>query len=191
MHNRTGFVRDPFLYEQYYLADPWQFEFLVCYIFFLICFGFPINGLTLFVMTQHKKLRQLLSFILVNLAVAGMITVCFGLTITSAANGEVALRSLVVLAIERYIVVCNCAAPPLVGWSRYIPEGLHLESLLMAIPAFFSKSSAIFNPILYVLLNKQFRNCLLMTLFCGKNPMGDDESSTMSTKTEVPSMSPA
>ncbi|KAL7849179.1 hypothetical protein SRHO_G00208020 [Serrasalmus rhombeus] len=122
-----------------------------------------------------------------------MITVCLGLTITSAANGyfyfapkgcaiegfmamlggEVALRSLVVLAIERYIVV-SC-------WMVQF----------MAIPAFFSKSSAIFNPIIYVLLNKQFCNCLLTTLFCGKNPMGDDESSTMSTMTEVSSMSPA
>ncbi|XP_072547704.1 green-sensitive opsin-3 [Salminus brasiliensis] len=336
MSNRTGLVRDPFLYEQYYLADPWQFKMLACYMFFLICLGFPINGFTLFVTAQHKKLRQPLNFILVNLAVAGMIMVCFGftITITSAVNGyfyfgpmgcaiegfmatlggEVALWSLVVLAIERYIVVCKpmgsfkfssayalggiaftwvmamtCAAPPLIGWSRYIPEGLQCScgpdyytlnpkynnesyvlymfivhfiipvtvifftygrlvctvkaaaaaqqdsastqkaekevtrmvilmvvgflvawtpyasvaawiffnkgaaftAQFMAIPAFFSKSSALFNPVIYVLLNKQFRNCMLTTLFCGKNPMGDDESSTVSTKTEVSSVSPA
>ncbi|XP_076125169.1 green-sensitive opsin-2-like isoform X2 [Alosa pseudoharengus] len=171
MSNRTGLVRSPFLYEQYYLADPWQFKLLACYMFLLICSGGPINGMTLLVTVLHKKLRQPLNFILVNLAVAGMIMVCFGftITITSAVNGyfilgpmacaiegfmatlggQVALWSLVVLAIERYIVVCkpmgsfkfgtnhaaagvaftwvmamSCAAPPLVGWSRYIPEGL-------------------------------------------------------------------
>ncbi|XP_062334043.1 green-sensitive opsin-4-like [Osmerus eperlanus] len=334
MSNRTGLVRSPFEYTQYYLADPWQFKLLAVYMFFLICFGFPINGLTLLVTAQHKKLRQPLNFILVNLAVAGMIMVCFGftITITSALNGyfiagalgcaiegfmatlggEVALWSLVVLAIERYIVVCKpmgsfkfgtthaaagvgftwimamaCAAPPLVGWSRYIPEGMQCscgpdyytlapgynnESYVlymfichfiipvvvifftygnlvctvkaaaasqqdsastqkaekevtrmcilmvvgflvawtpyasvaayiffnkgvaftaqsMAIPAFFSKSSALFNPIIYVLLNKQFRNCMLTTV--GMGGMTDDETSVSQSKTEVSSVAPA
>uniref|UniRef100_A0A671QIE1 Rhodopsin n=1 Tax=Sinocyclocheilus anshuiensis TaxID=1608454 RepID=A0A671QIE1_9TELE len=271
LSNRTGLVRSPYEYPQYYLAEPWQFKIIAVYMFFLMCFGLPING-------------------------------------------EVALWSLVVLAIERYIVVCKpmgsfkfssshafagiaftwvmamaCAAPPLVGWSRYIPEGMQcscgpdyytlnpeynnesyviymfvchfifpvtiifftygrlvctVKALLeyydsastqkaerevtrmvilmvlgflvawtpyatvaawiffnkgaafsaqfMAIPAFFSKTSALYNPVIYVLLNKQFRNCMLTTLFCGKNPLGDDESSTESTsKTEVSSVSPA
>ncbi|XP_076125154.1 green-sensitive opsin-2-like isoform X2 [Alosa pseudoharengus] len=171
MSNRTGLVRSPFEYEQYYLADPWQFKLLAFYMFLLICIGGPINGMTLLVTVLHKKLRQPLNFILVNLAVAGMIMVLFGFTITitsalygyfvfgpmgcaiegfmATLGGQVALWSLVVLAIERYIVVCkpmgsfkfgtnhaaagvaftwvmacSCAVPPLVGWSRYIPEGL-------------------------------------------------------------------
>uniref|UniRef100_A0A671QRH3 Rhodopsin n=1 Tax=Sinocyclocheilus anshuiensis TaxID=1608454 RepID=A0A671QRH3_9TELE len=315
MSNRTGLVRSPFEYPQYYLAEPWQFKVLAVYMFFLMCFGLPINGLTLMVTAQHKKLRQPLNFILVNLAVAGTIMVCFGFTVTfytaingyfalgptgcaiegfmATLGGQIALWSLVVLAIERYIVVCkpmgsfkfstnhalagigftwimamSCAAPPLVGWSRYIPEGMQcscgpdyytlnpeynnesyviymfvchfifpvtvifftygrlvctvkaaaaqqevtrmvilmvlgflvawtpyatvaawifcnrgaaFSAQFMAVPAFFSKSSSIFNPI-----------CMLTTLFCGKNPLGDDESSTVSTsKTEVSSVSPA
>ncbi|KAJ8257215.1 hypothetical protein GJAV_G00183150 [Gymnothorax javanicus] len=337
MSNRTGLVRSPFEYPQYYLGAPWQYNLTAAYMFGLICFGFPINGLTLVVTAQHKKLRQPLNFILVNLALAGLIMVLFGFTITfytaingyfvfgpmgcavegfmATLGGEVALWSLVVLAVERYIVVCkpmgsfkfssthalagiiftwimafSCAAPPLFGWSRYIPEGLQCScgpdyytlnpdynnesyviymfvvhffipvflifftygSLVctvkaaaaqqqdsastqkaekevtrmvilmvvgflvawtpyasyagyiflnkgvaftpqsMAMPAFFSKTSAVFNPVIYVLLNKQFRNCMLTTLFCGKNPLGDDESSTASTsKTEVSSVSPA
>ncbi|XP_028823032.1 green-sensitive opsin-3-like [Denticeps clupeoides] len=337
MSNRTGLVRSPYEYPQYYLADPWQFKLMAFYMFLLILFGFPINGLTLVVTAQHKKLRQPLNFILVNLAVAGMVMVVFGFTVTFATSmygyfvfgptacafegffatvgGQVSLWSLVVLAIERFIVVCKpmgsfkftnnialggvaftwvmacaCAVPPLVGWSRYIPEGLQcscgpdyytlnpaynnesyvmymffchftipvttifftygrlvctvkaaaaqqqdsastqkaekevtrmcilmvcgfllawtpyasvaawiflnkgvaFSAQFMAVPAFFSKCSAIFNPIIYVVLNKQFRSCMLTTLFCGKNPMGDDESSSVSTsKTEVSSVSPA
>ena len=89
MSNRTGLVRSPFEYEQYYLAEPWQFKMLAFYMFILISLGFPINGATLLVTVLHKKLRQPLNFILVNLAVAGMIMVCFGftITITSALNG--------------------------------------------------------------------------------------------------------
>ncbi len=82
LSNRTGLVRNPFQYPQYYLAEPWQFKLLAFYMFVLICFGLPINGLTLLVTAQHKKLRQPLNFILVNLAVAGTIMVCFGFTVT-------------------------------------------------------------------------------------------------------------
>ena len=38
----------------------------------------------------------------------------------------------------------------------------------------------------------QFRNCMMTTVFCGKNPLGDEESSQVSTsKTEVSSVAPA
>ncbi|NXT32810.1 OPSG protein, partial [Pelecanoides urinatrix] len=336
MSNKTGVVRSPFEYPQYYLAEFWKFILVCCYMFFLICTGFPINLLTLLVTFKHKKLRQPLNYILVNLAVAGLFMVCFGFTVTfytawngyfvfgptgcaiegffATLGGQVSLWSLVVLAVERYIVVCKpmgnfrfsathamigiaftwimafaCATPPLFGWSRYIPEGIqcscgpdyythnpdyHNESYVlymfiihftipvtviffsygrlickvreaaaqqqesattqkaekevtrmvilmvlgfllawtpyatvafwiftnkgaefsatfMAVPAFFSKSSSLFNPIIYVLMNKQFRNCMITTICCGKNPFGDEElSSTVSqSKTEVSSVS--
>ncbi|KAJ3602880.1 hypothetical protein NHX12_030625 [Muraenolepis orangiensis] len=334
MSNRTGVVRSPFEYQQYYLADPIMFKMLALYMFFLIVTGFPINALTLFVTFQNKKLRQPLNFILVNLAVAGLIMVIFGFTIATTSSlygyfvfgpmgcaiegfmatlgGEVALWSLVVLAVERYIVVCkpmgsfkfssthagagvafswvmaaSCAVPPLVGWSRYLPEGMQcscgpdyytlaegfnnesfvmymfsvhfflpvfiifftygslvltvkaaaaqqqdsastqkaerevtrmcilmvfgflvawtpyaglcgwiflnrgaqFSAVSMAIPAFFAKSSALYNPIIYVLLNKQFRNCMLSAV--GMGGAVDDESSVSGSKTEVSSVSTA
>ncbi|XP_043932418.1 green-sensitive opsin [Protopterus annectens] len=333
--NKSGVVRSPFEYPQYYLAAPWKFSVICAYMFILIATGLPINLLTLVVTVKHKKLRQPLNYILVNLAVADLFMVCFGFTVTfltaingyfifgpigcavegfmATLGGEVALWSLVVLALERYFVICkpmgnirfsnthsaigiaitwlaalSCAAPPLVGWSRYIPEGVqcscgpdyytlnpnyHNESYViymfvahffipvtvifasygrlickvkqaaaqqqdsettqkaerevtrmvilmvigfltawtpyatvafwifmnkgaefsatfMAVPAFFSKSSALYNPIIYILMNKQFRNCMITTLCCGKNPFGEDDvSSTVSSKTEVSSVS--
>ncbi|XP_075893433.1 green-sensitive opsin-like [Nelusetta ayraudi] len=332
MNNRTGLVRSPFEYPQYYLGDPILFKMLAAYMFFLIVAGFPINFLTLVVTAQNKKLRQPLNFILVNLAVAGLIMVLFGFTMTfitaiygyfifgpmgcaiegfmATVGGQVSLWSLVVLAVERYIVVCKpmgsfkftgthagagvvftwimalaCAGPPLVGWSRYIPEGLQcscgpdyytlapgynnesyvlylfscyfcvpvctifftygslvltvkaaaaqqqesestqkaerevtrmcilmvfgfllawtpyasfaawiffnkgaaFSATAMAIPAFFSKSSALFNPVIYILMNKQFRNCMLSTI--GMGGMVEDETSVSTSKTEVSSVS--
>uniref|UniRef100_A0AAQ4PQ01 Rhodopsin n=1 Tax=Gasterosteus aculeatus aculeatus TaxID=481459 RepID=A0AAQ4PQ01_GASAC len=319
MSNRTGVVRSPFEYQQYYLADPIMFKILALYMFFLVCTGTPINGLTLLVTAQNKKLRQPLNYILVNLAVAGLIMCAFGftITITSAVNGyfilgafacalegfmatlggEVALWSLVVLAVERYIVVCKpmgsfkfsgthagagvlftwimamaCAAPPLFGWSSnytlapgfnnesfviymfvvhfftpvfiifftygslvltvkaaaaqqqesestqkaekevtrmcilmvfgflvawvpyasfagwiFLNKGAPFSALTAAIPAFFAKSSALYNPVIYVLLNKQFRNCMLSTI--GMGGMVEDETSVSASKTEVSSVS--
>nr|BAR88301.1 green opsin A2 [Euthynnus affinis] len=326
MSNKTGVVRSPFEYPQYYLADPIVFKLLAAYMFFLICTGTPINGLTLLVTIQNKKLQQPLNFILVNLAVAGLIMCAFGFTTTfvtslngyfifgplgcaiegfmATVGGQVALWSLVVLAVERYIVVCKpmgsfkftgahagagvgftwvmalaCAAPPLFGWSRYLPEGMQCScgpdyytlapgfnnesyviymfvihffipvflifftygslvltvkaaaaqqqesestqkaerevtrmcilmvigflvawtpyatfagwiflnkgaaftAMTAGIPAFFAKSSAVYNTIIYVLMNKQFRNCMLTTI--GMGNMVEDETSV--SKTEV------
>jgi len=327
MNNRSGLVRNPYLYPQYYLADPIVFYCLGAWMFFLICTGFPINGLTLFVTATNKKLRQPLNFIIVNVAVAGLIMVFFGFSVTfvtcmfgyfifgpigciiegfmSTMGGQISLWSLVVLAVERYIVVCkpmgsfkfteahagagvgfswimaaSCAIPPLVGWSRYIPEGIQascgpdyytnapgfnndsyvmymfschfcipvvtilftygslvltvkaaaaqqqdsastqkaekevtrmcvlmvlgflfawtpyasyaaylflnkgiaFSAISMAIPAFFAKSSALVNPIIYVLFNKQFRSCIMQAIGMG----GMVEDAEMSTsKTEV------
>lgn len=89
MSNKTGVVRSPFEYPQYYLAEPWKYRLVCCYIFFLISTGFPINFLTLLVTFKHKKLRQPLNYILVNLAVADLCMACFGFTVTfyTAWNG--------------------------------------------------------------------------------------------------------
>ncbi|XP_025740936.1 rhodopsin [Callorhinus ursinus] len=334
--NKTGVVRSPFEFPQYYLAEPWQFSMLAAYMFLLIVLGFPINFLTLYVTVQHKKLRTPLNYILLNLAVANLFMVFGGFTTTlytslhgyfvfgvtgcnlegffATLGGEIALWSLVVLAIERYVVVCKpmsnfrfgenhaimgvaftwvmamaCAAPPLVGWSRYIPEGMQCSCgidyytlkpevnnesfviymfvvhftipmiviffcygqlvftvkeaaaqqqesattqkaekevtrmviimviaflicwvpyasvafyifthqgsnfgpIFMTIPAFFAKSSSIYNPVIYIMMNKQFRNCMITTLCCGKNPLGDDEASVSASKTETSQVAPA
>ncbi|NWR34137.1 OPSD protein, partial [Tachuris rubrigastra] len=334
MSNKTGVVRSPFEYPQYYLAEPWKFSALAAYMFMLILLGFPINFLTLYVTIQHKKLRTPLNYILLNLAVADLFMVFGGFTTTmytsmngyfvfgvtgcyiegffATLGGEIGLWSLVVLAIERYVVVCKpmsnfrfgenhaimgvafswimalaCAAPPLFGWSRYIPEGMQCSCgidyytlkpevnnesfviymfvvhftiplsiiffcygnlvctvkeaaaqqqesattqkaekevtrmviimvisflicwlpyasvafyiftnqgsdfgpIFMTIPAFFAKSSAIYNPVIYIVMNKQFRNCMITTLCCGKNPLGDEDTSAGKTDTSTVSTS--
>lgn len=82
MSNKTGVVRSPFEYPQYYLAEPWKFSALAAYMFMLILLGFPVNFLTLYVTIQHKKLRTPLNYILLNLAVADLFMVFGGFTTT-------------------------------------------------------------------------------------------------------------
>uniref|UniRef100_A0A3B4A5R1 G-protein coupled receptors family 1 profile domain-containing protein n=1 Tax=Periophthalmus magnuspinnatus TaxID=409849 RepID=A0A3B4A5R1_9GOBI len=304
-HTEADHWSQPALVLEVNFSFIFPIDLLALYMFFLICTGFPINALTLVVTAQNKKLRQPLNFILVNLAVAGLITVIFGFTVTFVSSlmgyfsmgkngicnfiflGQVSLWSLVVLAGERYMVVCkpmgsfkftathagagctftwimalSCAVPPLVGWSRYLPEGIQVScgpdytlrllvtimicfisgcvqaaaqqqdsastqkaekevtcmcflmvlgflvawtpyasfatwiffnkgaafsAVAMTIPAFFSKSSALFNPIIYILMNEQFRSCMLSTV--GMGGMVDDETSVSTSKTEVSSVS--
>ncbi|XP_030633011.1 rhodopsin, like [Chanos chanos] len=335
MSNLTGVVRSPYEYPQYYLAEPWVFSTIAAYMFFLIITGFPINFLTLYVTIQHKKLRTPLNYILLNLAIADLFMVVGGFTTTlytamhgyfvfgrtgcniegffATHGGEISLWSLVVLAIERWVVVCkpfsnfrfgedhaimgvaftwimasSCSMPPLFGWSRYIPEGMqcscgidyytmkpHINNesfviymflvhftipltiisfcygrlvcavkaaaaqqqesettqraerevtrmvvimviaflvcwlpyasvawyiftnqgtgfgpIFMTVPSFFAKSSALYNPLIYICMNKQFRHCMITTLCCGKNPFEEEEgASTTASKTEASSVS--
>ncbi|XP_056207118.1 opsin-VA-like [Falco biarmicus] len=43
---------------------------------------------------------------------------------------------------------------------------IELDPCLAAIPAFFSKTATVYNPIIYVFMNKQFRKCLIQMFSC-------------------------
>lgn len=82
MSNKTGLVRSPFEYPQYYLAEPWKYSLVAAYMLFLIITAFPVNFLTLFVTIKHKKLRTPLNYVLLNLAVADLFMIVGGFTVT-------------------------------------------------------------------------------------------------------------
>nr|AAR14680.1 red-sensitive retinal pigment [Geotria australis]ANV21068.1 long-wavelength-sensitive opsin [Geotria australis] len=64
--------------------------------------------------------------------------------------------------------------------------GYAFHPLAAALPAYFAKSATIYNPIIYVFMNRQFRNCI-MQLFGKKVDDGSEVSS--SARTEVSSVS--
>eukprot|EP00062_Callorhinchus_milii_P027337 gi/632990519/ref/XP_007884203.1/ PREDICTED: red-sensitive opsin-like [Callorhinchus milii] len=64
--------------------------------------------------------------------------------------------------------------------------GYAFHPLVASIPSYFAKSSTIYNPIIYVFMNRQFRNCILQ-LFGKKVDDGSELSST--SKTDVSSVS--
>ncbi|KAL2090959.1 hypothetical protein ACEWY4_013222 [Coilia grayii] len=154
--------------------------------FVFILLGFPINALTLAVTALHKKLRQLLNFILVNLAVAGLVMVVFGFTQLSTQKAEKEVTRMCVLMVFGFLL----AWVPYASFAAWIffNKGAAFSAQAMAASAFFSKSSALFNPLIYVGMNKQFRGCMMQTVF-GKAP--EDETSVSTSKTEVSLVSPA
>ncbi|XP_025069457.1 blue-sensitive opsin-like [Alligator sinensis] len=69
-------------------------------------------------------------------------------------------------------------------------RGQPFSLALASLPAVFSKASTVYNPIIYVFMNKQFRACMLKLIFCGKSPFGEeDETSTASQSTQMSSTS--
>uniref|UniRef100_A0A3P9PM26 Rhodopsin n=1 Tax=Poecilia reticulata TaxID=8081 RepID=A0A3P9PM26_POERE len=340
MSNRTGLVRSPFEHPQYYLAEPWKYSLLALrtplnYVLlnlavadlFMIVGGFTVTLFT--ALHGYFSLgvtgEKLSMYILLKIRPLCTTVQDYGRGLGPMKNTffssecclqilriKIALWSLVVLAVERYIVVCKpmtnfrfeekhaiaglafswvmaltCAAPPLFGWSRYIPEGMQCSCgidyytpkpeinntsfviymfvlhfciplfiiffcysrllctvraaaaqqqesettqraekevtrmvivmvisflvcwvpyatvawyifanqgvefgpVFMTAPAFFAKSAALYNPVIYILLNRQFRNCMITTVCCGKNPFGDDEAAAAVSKTQTSSVS--
>ncbi|XP_051773923.1 vertebrate ancient long opsin a [Ctenopharyngodon idella] len=74
--------------------------------------------------------------------------------------------------VTRMVVVMIVAF--MVAWTPYAAfsivvtahPSIHLDPRLAAVPAFFSKTAAVYNPIIYVFMNKQFRKCLVQLLSC-------------------------
>ncbi|NXD18191.1 OPSUV protein, partial [Nothocercus nigrocapillus] len=97
-------------------------------------------------------------------------------------------------SVSRMVVVmvgsfCLCYVP-YAALAMYIVNnrGHGLDLRLVTIPAFFSKSSCVYNPIIYCFMNKQFRACILETV-CGKPMTDESDVSSSAQKTEVSSVS--
>ncbi|XP_051528092.1 opsin-1, short-wave-sensitive 2-like [Myxocyprinus asiaticus] len=67
-------------------------------------------------------------------------------------------------------------------------RGETFDLRLATIPSCLCKASTVYNPVIYVMMNKQFRSCM-MKMVCGKN-IEDDESSASSQVTQVSSVAP-
>ncbi|XP_045927343.1 opsin-VA-like [Micropterus dolomieu] len=80
--------------------------------------------------------------------------------------------------VTRMVVVMIVAF--MVGWTPYAifailvtaHPTIELDPRMASIPAFFSKTAAVYNPIIYVFMNKQFRKCLIQ-LFTGRGTIPD------------------
>uniref|UniRef100_A0ACB8ECM9 Uncharacterized protein n=1 Tax=Sphaerodactylus townsendi TaxID=933632 RepID=A0ACB8ECM9_9SAUR len=55
-------------------------------------------------------------------------------------------------------------------------KDLSIQPALASLPSYFSKTATVYNPIIYVFMNKQFRSCLLNTMSCGHIPLAKPET---------------
>nr|AAR14681.1 blue-sensitive retinal pigment [Geotria australis] len=104
----------------------------------------------------------------------------------STQKAEKEVSRMVVIMVGGFLV-CWLPYASLALWIVF-NRGSPFDLRLATIPSVFSKASTVYNPVIYIFLNKQFRSCMMKTIFCGKNPLGDDEDAT-STTTQVSSVS--
>nr|AZT82028.1 short wave sensitive opsin 1 [Chiroderma villosum] len=95
--------------------------------------------------------------------------------------------------VSRMVVVmvgsfCLCYVPYAALAMYMVNNPSHgLDFRLVTIPAFFSKSACVYNPIIYCFMNKQFRACI-MEMVCGKS-VTDESDASGSQRTEVSTLS--
>uniref|UniRef100_A0A8C9LFF5 G-protein coupled receptors family 1 profile domain-containing protein n=1 Tax=Pavo cristatus TaxID=9049 RepID=A0A8C9LFF5_PAVCR len=56
-------------------------------------------------------------------------------------------------------------------------KGIVIQPVLASLPSYFSKTATVYNPIIYVFMNKQFQSCLLEMLRCGYQPQQTGKAS--------------
>uniref|UniRef100_A0A7N9D5L0 G-protein coupled receptors family 1 profile domain-containing protein n=1 Tax=Macaca fascicularis TaxID=9541 RepID=A0A7N9D5L0_MACFA len=91
------------------------------------------------------------------------------------------------MVVVMFLAFCFCWGPyAFFACFAAANPGYAFHPLMAALPAYFAKSATIYNPIIYVFMNRQFRNCILQ-LFGKKVDDGSELSSA--SKTEVSSVS--
>ncbi|KAM9324450.1 parapinopsin-like [Gastrophryne carolinensis] len=62
--------------------------------------------------------------------------------------------------------------------------GMYINPIIATVPMYLTKTSTVYNPIIYIFMNKQFQECVIPFLCCGRNPWTKKSSET-STNTSM------
>ncbi|XP_070608545.1 opsin-VA-like isoform X3 [Erythrolamprus reginae] len=93
--------------------------------------------------------------------------------------------------VARMVVIMILAF--LICWTPYAAfsilvtsrPSIELDPRLAAIPAFFSKTATVYNPVIYVFMNNQFRKCLIQLFRCSGQETADTNMNQIA-KRKVP-----
>ncbi|XP_076831305.1 vertebrate ancient long opsin a [Brachyhypopomus gauderio] len=136
----------------WYSGDPHDQTFIIT--FFITCFALPLGVIIVCYSKLLRKLRKV-----------------------SNTHGRLVNARKPERQVSRMVVVMIIAF--MVAWTPYalfsiivtIHPTIYLDPRLAAAPAFFAKTAAVYNPVIYVYMNKQFRKCLIELFSCGESTM--------------------
>ncbi|KAI5617386.1 vertebrate ancient long opsin a [Silurus asotus] len=143
----------------WYSGDPHDHTFIIT--FFLTCFILP---LAVIIVCYSKLLRKLRKVSNSNRR------------LVNARKPDQQVSSMVVVMIVAFMVAWTPYA--LFSITVTIHPTIYLDPILASVPAFFAKTAAVYNPIIYVFMNKQFRKCLIQLLSCSSNTTVEMNQST-------------
>ncbi|CAH2313114.1 parapinopsin [Pelobates cultripes] len=142
----------------WYNPDPVNMSYIIC--FFCFCFAVPFITIVVSYGYLMWTLRQV-----AKLGVAEGGT-------TSKAEAQVS--KMVLVMIMAFLV---CWLPyAAFAMTVVINPGVYIDPIIATIPMYLTKTSTVYNPIIYIFMNKQFQECVIPFLFCGRNPWAVDKS---------------
>uniref|UniRef100_A0A3P9IGL8 Parapinopsin b n=1 Tax=Oryzias latipes TaxID=8090 RepID=A0A3P9IGL8_ORYLA len=147
--------------------DPSNVSYILAY--FAVCFAVPfaliVGSYTKLMWTLHQVSRMT--------CVEG----------GAVAKGEMKVASMVVLMVLTFLVAW-LPYTILALLVVYSPD-IKIHPLVDTVPVYMAKSSTVYNPIIYIYLNNQFRRYAVPFLLCGREPLDEDEASETTTTIEI------
>ncbi|XP_041639145.1 parapinopsin b isoform X2 [Cheilinus undulatus] len=147
--------------------DPHNISYIVCY--FAVCFAVPFA----IILASYTKLLWTLHQVSKMRCVEG----------GAVAKAEMKVAFMVVLMVITFLI----------SWLPYASLALlvvcspdiNIHPLLGTVPVYLAKSSTVYNPLIYIYLNKQFRKYAVPFLLCGRGSAVEDEESENVTTVEA------
>ncbi|XP_010736993.3 parapinopsin [Larimichthys crocea] len=156
----------------WHTRDPHHVSYILAY--FAVCFAVPFTV----ILASYTKLMWTLH------RVSKMACLEDG----AVAKGEMKVAFMVVLMVLTFLI----SWLPYAGLSMlvvYNPD-VEIHPLVGTVPVYLAKSSTVYNPIIYIYLNKQFRKYTVPFLLCWRGPFEEDETSEMTIESSNNKVSP-
>ncbi|XP_038142227.1 parapinopsin a isoform X2 [Cyprinodon tularosa] len=136
----------------WYNRDAANMSYIILY--FSLCFAVPFSA----IMVSYSKLLWTLR------------------QVSKLQTSESGSTYRVERQVARMVVVMILAF--LITWLPYaamalaviMDPSLNIDPIVATIPVYLAKSSTIYNPIIYIFMNRQFRGCAIAVLQCGWSP---------------------
>ncbi|CAL8337146.1 unnamed protein product [Lota lota] len=146
--------------------DPSTISYILCYL--CLCFAVPFA----LIVASYGKLLWTLHQVSRKVCLEG----------GASAQAEIKVARMVVLMVLTFLM----------GWMPYASMAMlvvynpdvYISPLVATLPVYLAKCSTLFNPIVYIFLNKQFRSYAVPFLLCGKKPWIEDEEPETQTTVE-------
>ncbi|XP_035008341.1 parapinopsin [Hippoglossus stenolepis] len=147
--------------------DPHNVSYILAY--FAVCFAVPCA----IIVISYAKLLWTLHQVSKLACVEG----------GAVAKAEMKVAFMVILMVLTFLI----SWLPYAGLAMlavFNPD-MEIHPLVGTVPVYLAKSSTVYNPIIYIFLNKQFRKYAVPFLLCGKEPWDQDDESEAETTVET------
>ncbi|CAL8367983.1 unnamed protein product [Lota lota] len=144
----------------WYSRDAGNMSYIVLY--FLLCFALPFFVILLSYCQLLRTLRQV-----------SRLQVSKG---SSTNRVELQVARMVAIMVLAFLVTWLPYAA--LALTVILDPSLYISPHIATVPVFLAKSSTMFNPIIYIFMNRQFRDSTVLTLLCGWNPWASAQDSS-------------
>ncbi|XP_044158050.1 parapinopsin-like [Bufo gargarizans] len=148
----------------WYSTDPVNMSYILS--FFCFCFAIPF----LIIVVSY-------GYLIWTLRQVAKLGVAEGGTTSKA---EVQVSRMVLVMIMAFLI---CWLPYAVFAMMVVANpGMYIDPVIATVPMYLTKTSTVYNPIIYIFMNKQFQECMIPFLCCGRNPWAIEPSVSAETK---------